>query len=104
MNIIRSEALELHTSGDVVLARQRVRAWMLDLGFGLIDQTKMVTAASELARNTVEYGGGGDRPVAGLGGGAPARLRRGGVEPGEGAAPHPRGLHERHRNRPERSR
>jgi serine/threonine-protein kinase RsbT len=36
-----------------------VRAWMVELGFSLVDQTKMITAASELARNTVEYGGGG---------------------------------------------
>jgi len=36
-----------------------VRTWAIDLGFGLVDQTKLVTAASELARNTVNYGGGG---------------------------------------------
>jgi len=36
-----------------------VRNWAIDLGFGLVDQTKLVTAASELARNTVNYGGGG---------------------------------------------
>ena len=59
MNVIRSEARELHTFGDVVQARQTVRAWMVDLGFGLVDQTKMVTAASELARNTLVHGGGG---------------------------------------------
>lgn len=39
--------------------RHLVRAWMAADGFGLIDQTKLVTAASELARNTVDYGGGG---------------------------------------------
>jgi serine/threonine-protein kinase RsbT len=59
MNVTRSEALELLTSGDIVRARQTVRAWMVALGFSLVDQTKMVTATSELARNTVEYGGGG---------------------------------------------
>lgn len=37
-----------------------VRQWAADLGLSLIDQTKVVTAASELARNTVEYGGGGE--------------------------------------------
>src|SRR5665647_2105229 len=44
---------------DVVQVRQTVRAWMVEKGFGLVDQTKMVTAASELARNAVDYGGGG---------------------------------------------
>ena len=75
MNVIRSEALELHTSGDVVQARQTVRAWMVDLGFGLIDQTKMVTAASELARNAVEYGGGGSVRLEALADGARKGLR-----------------------------
>jgi serine/threonine-protein kinase RsbT len=43
----------------VVRARQAVRQWSVELGFSLVDQTKLVTAASELARNTVVYGGGG---------------------------------------------
>jgi serine/threonine-protein kinase RsbT len=43
----------------VVTVRQRVRCWALQEGFGLVDQTKLVTAASELARNTLAYGGGG---------------------------------------------
>lgn len=59
MNIIRSETLGLHNSEDIVRVRQAVRAWMIEMKFGLVDQTKMVTAASELARNTVDYGGGG---------------------------------------------
>jgi serine/threonine-protein kinase RsbT len=41
------------------MIRQAVRAWAVQLGFSLIDQTKIVTAASELARNTIDYGGGG---------------------------------------------
>jgi serine/threonine-protein kinase RsbT len=53
------ETIELKTSEDIVRARQRVRICMVDLEFGLIDQTKMVTAASELARNTIDYGKGG---------------------------------------------
>jgi serine/threonine-protein kinase RsbT len=53
------ETLELRTSEDIVKARQRVRSCMIDQGFSLIDQTKMVTAASELARNTIDYGKGG---------------------------------------------
>lgn len=44
---------------DVVLVRQTVRSWAVAQGLGLVDQTKIVTAASELARNTLQYGGGG---------------------------------------------
>jgi serine/threonine-protein kinase RsbT len=53
------ELLPVRSSGDVVLVRQAVRRWAVEAGFGLVDQTKLVTAASELARNTVEHGGGG---------------------------------------------
>ena len=59
MNVKRTEELKLAESMDVVRVRQTVRAWMVEEGFGLVDQTKMVTAASELARNAVDYGGGG---------------------------------------------
>jgi serine/threonine-protein kinase RsbT len=59
MDIVRSKTLTLQNSEDVVRARQAVRAWMVEMKFSLIDQTKMVTAVSELAHNTVEYGGGG---------------------------------------------
>ncbi|QWT18857.1 anti-sigma regulatory factor [Bacillus sp. NP157] len=45
---------------DVVLARQLVRKLAVEAGLRLVDQTKLITAASELARNTVIYGGGGD--------------------------------------------
>ena len=56
---VRTEVMDCRTSTDVVLVRQAVRTWAMELGFSLVDQTKMVTAASELARNAVEYGGGG---------------------------------------------
>jgi serine/threonine-protein kinase RsbT len=59
MAVQRAETYPLHTSDDVVRVRQIVRAWSVDLGFSLIEQTKVVTAASELARNTVIHGGGG---------------------------------------------
>lgn len=59
MNVKRTEELKLAEPMDVVHVRQTVRAWMVEKGFGLVDQTKMVTAASELARNAVDYGGGG---------------------------------------------
>lgn len=51
--------MPVRSEQDVVLARQHVRKLAQEQGFGLVDQTKMVTAASELARNTVIYGGGG---------------------------------------------
>jgi serine/threonine-protein kinase RsbT len=59
MSVIRSESLEVRSASDVVTVRQVVRTWAVDAGFSLVDQTKMVTAASELARNTIDYGGGG---------------------------------------------
>ena len=59
MDILRSSDFNLHSSDDIVRVRRGVRAWMVEMKFSLIDQTKMVTATSELARNTVEYGGGG---------------------------------------------
>jgi serine/threonine-protein kinase RsbT len=59
MPTVRSESLELRSGSDVVSVRQIVRTWAVEAGFSLIDQTKMVTAASELARNTIDYGGGG---------------------------------------------
>jgi serine/threonine-protein kinase RsbT len=55
----RGEAVDIRTSEDVVRVRQRVRVMAVEIGLGLVDQTKIVTAASELARNTLEYGGGG---------------------------------------------
>lgn len=59
MTVLRTERLELRSGSDVVFVRQSVRTWAIEAGFSLVDQTKMVTAASELARNTVDYGGGG---------------------------------------------
>ena len=57
--ITRSEVMPCRSDADVVLARQAVRRWATELRFSLVDQTKLVTAASELARNAVQYGGGG---------------------------------------------
>ena len=51
--------MTVNSQEDVVLVRQAVRALSLECGFSLLDQTKVVTAASELARNTFVYGGGG---------------------------------------------
>ena len=49
----------LRSAEDIVNVRQAVRKCAVSLGFGIVDQTKVVTASSELARNTVDYGGGG---------------------------------------------
>ena len=59
MDIQRSETMSIESSADVVLVRQAVRQWAVELRFSLVDQTKIVTAASELARNTLDYGCGG---------------------------------------------
>jgi len=59
MAVLRDEVVPIRAAADVVLVRQVVREWAIKQGFGLVDQTKIVTAASELARNTLDYGGGG---------------------------------------------
>ena len=59
MSATRVDALEIVDSQDVVRVRQAVRARAAALGFSIVDQTKIVTAASELARNALEHGGGG---------------------------------------------
>ena len=59
MTLLKHEVMPVDSSADIVRVRQQVRAWAAELGFGLVDQTKIVTAASELARNTLDYGGGG---------------------------------------------
>ena len=53
------EVLELRVEADVVICRQAVRSLAQGLRFSLVDQTRMITAASELARNTLGSGGGG---------------------------------------------
>jgi len=59
MTTIKSESISVTVASDVVILRQKVRAWTTELKFSLVDQTKMITASSELARNTVDHGGGG---------------------------------------------
>ena len=59
MTALKQTNVPLRSSEDVVLVRQMVRAWAIETGFNLVDQTKIVTAASELARNTVVHGRGG---------------------------------------------
>jgi serine/threonine-protein kinase RsbT len=55
----RTDRIAVRGRHDIVNVRQVVRGWCLAVGMGLVDLTKMVTAASEIARNTLEYGGGG---------------------------------------------
>ncbi len=59
MAVVRSDTRPIRSADDVVGVRQQVRQWAVDLKFSLVDQTKLVTAASELARNTLDHGGGG---------------------------------------------
>jgi len=54
------DVLPIKTSDDVVRVRQQTRVRALEAGLSLVDQTKIITAASELARNTLDYGGGGE--------------------------------------------
>jgi serine/threonine-protein kinase RsbT len=54
-----ADSLPLSASEHIVIVRQAVRQRAIELGFSLVDQTKVVTAASELARNTIQHGGGG---------------------------------------------
>lgn len=60
MAVIQAEELPIRTPEDIVVVRRVVREWSIASGFSLVDQTKLVTAASELARNTLLHGGGGD--------------------------------------------
>jgi serine/threonine-protein kinase RsbT len=63
MSVLKREVLPVKTSSDVVLARQKVRQLAVELRFSLVDQTKLVTAASELARNALDHGKGGTMAV-----------------------------------------
>ncbi len=61
--IQKTESLPIQSDADVVLVRQRVRAWTEEMKFSLVEKTKIVTAASELARNALEHGGGGQLDI-----------------------------------------
>jgi serine/threonine-protein kinase RsbT len=68
MTVVSNEHVPVKAEPDVVLVRRRVRELAAKLGFTLVDQTKLVTAASELARNTIIYGAGGAMHVESLNG------------------------------------
>ena len=76
----------LQTDEDVVRLRKAVRDHLVRLGFSLVEQTKMVTAASELARNTLRYGGGGEALIEGLNNGSKRGLRLVFADQGPGIA------------------
>jgi serine/threonine-protein kinase RsbT len=59
MAVVKAETIPISSSEDVVRVRQITREWAVAQGLSLVDQTKIVTAASELARNTLDHGGGG---------------------------------------------
>jgi len=71
----KSETLPLRSDEDIVRSRQLVRQWAVELSFSLVEQTKVITAASEIARNTVLHGGGGVMQVEALTDGARRGLR-----------------------------
>jgi serine/threonine-protein kinase RsbT len=75
MTTLVAEERPIRTSEDVVLVRQAVRARAVEAGFSLVDQTKLVTAASELARNALEHGGGGSMRLEVLNDGARRAVR-----------------------------
>ncbi len=56
---LKNETFPITSFHEVIRVRQIVRSWAAELKFSLVDQTKIVTATSELARNTLEHGGGG---------------------------------------------
>src|SRR5579863_4566176 len=68
MAVVSTESVPIKSEPDVVAVRRRVREVSAQLGLGLVDQTKIITAASELARNTIIYGGGGTMQVQTLNG------------------------------------
>lgn len=75
MSETKRETVPLRNSNDVVLARQKVRQLATELRFTLVDQTKLVTAASELARNALDHGKGGSMTVEQVGVGGRVGLK-----------------------------
>jgi len=70
-----SETLPIRSDSEVVTVRQRVRTWAAQQGFSLVDQTKIITAASELARNVLVHGGGGTARIEALNNGSRVGLK-----------------------------
>ena len=96
MPTVRDEMLDVHSDEDVVRVRQVTRRWAVALTFSLVDQTKIVTAASELARNTLIHGGGGSTRIEELLEGARRGLRLTFEDKGPGIADVPQALRDGH--------
>src|SRR5581483_945914 len=75
MVLLSADTLPLERDEQIVVVRQAVRQRAIELGFSLVDQTKIVTAASELARNTIQHGGGGSALIEIVNDGARRGLR-----------------------------
>jgi len=75
MTVLPDEVVPIQSSEDIVRVRQKVREWAIQSGFSLVDQTKIVTAASELARNALQYGNGGEARLEALNDGARRGVR-----------------------------
>jgi serine/threonine-protein kinase RsbT len=75
MTALKTETFPVQSDSDIVMVRQKVRAWAVEMQFSLVDQTKLVTAASELARNALEHGGGGNMRIEAMRNGARQGLR-----------------------------
>ena len=75
MVLLSADTLPLERDEQIVVVRRAVRQRAIELGFSLVDQTKIVTAASELARNTIQHGGGGIALIEAVNDGARRGLR-----------------------------
>jgi serine/threonine-protein kinase RsbT len=84
--VAKDERLPVKSGDDVVRVRQAVRGQAVAAGFSLVDQTKIITAASEIARNTLDYGGGGDVRIETLHNGARRGVRLTFIDQGPGIA------------------
>lgn len=96
MPAAREEILGIHSDEDVVRVRQVTRQWAVAIAFSLVDQTKLVTAASELARNTLIHGGGGSARIEELLEGSRRGLRLTFEDKGPGIADVPQALRDGH--------
>jgi serine/threonine-protein kinase RsbT len=92
VRVERSDEVALRSGEDVVRLRQAVRERAVAVGLSLVDQTKIVTAASELGRNTVQYGGGGSVRIAVIANGTRRGVRLEFVDQGPGIADIPQAL------------
>lgn len=75
MRVAKTDSISVRSSAEVVGVRHLVRKWAVELGLSLVEQTKIVTAASELARNMIDYGKGGTMTVEALDDGIRKGLR-----------------------------